>query len=90
MAAQHNFDGVIETRTQEQIESGKASDTDIVANTIGQPSGPSQNQFPGNAAVIERLTFDLDNEIVAGSVLTGRDVLPEIDEPLRERFRILM
>src|SRR5581483_10424577 len=87
----HNhFHGVVETRAQEQIEASKTTNPHVVAEAVFDLLGTTNNQFPGDAPVVESLPVNFDAELVTRSVLSSGDVLPQVCEPSGERLGVLV
>src|SRR5258708_2764907 len=90
LPAHNNLDGVVEARTQKQIESGEAPDPNVITEAVLQLFSTPQDQLAGDAPVVERLSVEFYAEIFSGRVLTRCDVLPQIGQPCGECFGVLV
>ena len=64
LAAHNHFNAIIISRTQKQIETCKASNSQVIAESVFDLLGTTNNQFTGNPTIVEDLSFQFDFELV--------------------------
>jgi len=74
---------------REQIKTGKPSDADVLTEPGLDFLRPTQQQFPGNAAIIQSLFIQFDAEFVTRSVVPESQILAQVCEPFRPCLHFL-